>query len=270
MSSNRIRYAGPGPAWEGGHVVTDPVFYGDDSTRRGTVPARRDTPTDWRSPASPSTRTATFLLIALACASIGVFLAQWMSVYASEVPLSTLLVLWGGFSIAIVAKFTLERPAGLLVFRFSDVVTGVFVGAAMRGLQGILSNSNSIPFPTGAVDRTWAWWIESLVATGIAGPLVEEFFFRGVLLVSMFSLLRQRVGVVGAASAASLGSAGVFILVHSWGAQLDLMASSMFLLLSLALSTLVVATGRIWSAVIAHATYNLTFIFLMIVGVIAR
>lgn len=80
---------------------------------------------------------------------------------------------------------------------------------------------------------------------GLAAPICEEYFFRGVLLRGMLSA-RIRSGV------AILASAFVFAIFH-----LNPLAFLGVFALGVLFGFLYVRTGSIWPGIIAHATHNL-------------
>lgn len=84
-----------------------------------------------------------------------------------------------------------------------------------------------------------------IVAVVVVAPIVEEWFYRGLLLPT----LARRFGVVGGA----FGSAVVFALVH----QEPILLPGLFVL-ALALAWLTIRTGRIGPAIVAHVAFNAT------------
>ncbi len=92
-----------------------------------------------------------------------------------------------------------------------------------------------------------------LILVAVVGaPLVEELFFRGLLLRS----IQKRLGPV----LAIIGSSVFFGLAHpndlpAAGQAMIMAALAVF---ALALATLVVKTGRLGPAIIAHGVFNLT------------
>ncbi len=80
--------------------------------------------------------------------------------------------------------------------------------------------------------------------------MVEELFFRGLLLRA----LQRRVGTVGAVVLSSV----LFGLAHPQPLEAAALALVMISLAALAvvLATLVVKTGRLGPAILAHAAFN--------------
>jgi len=99
-----------------------------------------------------------------------------------------------------------------------------------------------------------------LVATvGIGAPIVEELFFRGLLLRS----LRRRMPNVAAIAL----SAMAFGLAHASTLPADAVVLVMVSLtvFGAVLSTLAVRTGRLGPGIVAHATFNLfTVVYLAV------
>lgn len=143
------------------------------------------------------------------------------------------------------------------------------MGLTLRTLQGAIGETGVDAFPTvGSTDRIvpFDWWVAVALRGAFLSPVVEEFFFRAVLLVSMFQLLRKPVGAVTASFASVLATSGAFLLIHAPFEPLGAVAALQMFAVGVACGLLVVLTGRIWAAVIAHIVYNSSFLFLMIVG----
>lgn len=82
-------------------------------------------------------------------------------------------------------------------------------------------------------------------AVVVVAPVVEEWFYRGLVLPT----LARRFGVIGGA----IGSAVVFALVH----REAILLPGLFVL-ALALAWLTIRTGRIGPAIVAHMAFNAT------------
>ncbi|MDR6691215.1 membrane protease YdiL (CAAX protease family) [Microbacterium sp. 1154] len=197
---------------------------------------------------------------------VGALLVGWIQApWASGVSLATL---WLGMLGAVAFAFRRARPAGLLKLRATDLLWGVGLGLTLRVAQGLASQANSNPFPT-SVSSTGGLSASELgnaLAAGLAGPLIEEFFFRAVLLVLIYQAFRRSLGHVAAAVTATLASAGVFVCLHAVFASLTLADGLQLFLVGVACSALVLLTGRIWGAVFAHVVYNAILILLGILG----
>ncbi|MGI9595851.1 MAG: CPBP family intramembrane glutamic endopeptidase [Acidimicrobiales bacterium] len=83
------------------------------------------------------------------------------------------------------------------------------------------------------------------VAVVVVAPIVEEWFYRGLLLPT----LARRFGTAGGA----VGSAAVFALVH----QEVILLPGLFVL-GLILAVLTIKTGRIGPAIVTHMAFNAT------------
>lgn len=245
--------------------------WGRSAPEPQTAPRRHRRRTDWRQGGRAVSRWDTSVLAAVGIGGgAGVVVAGLVArIPAPWAPAVSLLVLWAGMLAAVAFAFTRARPAGLLALRPTDLVWGVGVGLALRAAQGFASGANSAPFPSSNV-KTGEGPAELLgdaLAAGLAGPFVEEFFFRAVLLVALFQLLRRNLGYVAAALTATLVSAGAFICLHAAFASLSLADGLQLFFVGAACAALVVLTGRIWGAVLAHVVYNVTFVLLGLIGV---
>lgn len=176
--------------------------------------------------------------------------------------------LWTGMLVAVILSFVVQRTPGLFQLRFSDVVWGIGGAALLRTVAGLISGATAAPFPTtnGVTVSLSSWAVQEGLPAGLIGPVVEEMFFRAVLLVALYRLFRPRAGAITAGAASALISAGLFVLLHAAFAPLALSDSIQLLALGLVCSLLVLLTGRIWGALLLHITYNASFLLLAVVG----
>ena len=246
----RVRLSGPPSTAEAGRV------------RRRRV--------DWRQGGSSLRRWDLALLsVALMSAGLGVFAAGAAARFLPGVPVLSTIALWIGLSVAIVAAFARGKPAGLLRFRAVDVIWGVGLGVLARLAQGIAIDANSNAFPVATELQSgegWLWVIQSAAPAALIGPIVEEFFFRAVVLVCVYQLLRRALGFLAAASAALVASACGFVAIHALFAPLGAVDAVTLFVLGALLGVVVLFTGRIWGAVILHMVYNVIYLALAVVG----
>lgn len=236
---------------------------------RGGV--RRRVRLDWRRGGDRRRRwDAVVLSVALMGLGVGIVFggAANRLVVASNSLLSS-VILWSGMAAAVAFALTRARPRGLLKLRGVDLLWGLILGVVLRLLQGWMSGSAGIPFPTIATldgELPQGWWLQQALPAGLIAPLVEEFFFRGVVLVSTYIVLKPAVGNLAAAFSALLFSGGMFVMVHAINGSLSLVDGVQLFVFALTCSLLVLLSGRIWGAVIVHITYNLSFLALLLTG----
>ncbi len=206
----------------------------------------------------------------MASAVCGVLLSRIMPVVDEPwASLVTLAPMWVGLAVPVLLLFFIAPPARLVRFRATDVVWGLGLGLALRIAQGVIERSQVQPFPTvQTVGGPFSarWWIEQALVAGTIGPIVEEFFFRGVILVVVYRLLRRAVAPWAASATAVLISMGTFVLIHQAFAFLSVAAAVQILLVGAVCGVMVLATGRIWGAVLTHLVYNVTFLLLTVLG----
>lgn len=179
------------------------------------------------------------------------------------------VVLWLGLGAAVAFAFARSRPAGLLRFRPIDVLWGVGLGLGLRLLQGWVSGADAAAFPSAmALDGGLpsGWWLTEAIPAGLVAPLVEEFFFRTVVLIAVYQLLRRSVGGVAAGVTAALVSAGGFVLLHATAGALTLVDGIQLFAVGGTCAVVVLLTGRIWGAVLTHVVYNVSYLVLVVVG----
>lgn len=97
---------------------------------------------------------------------------------------------------------------------------------------------------------------ERLISHLVAAPIVEEFLFRGLLFTAALVALQKVTSQLTAFILAAVSSTVVFAGIH-----FNLVQFSLTLTLSVFLCLLVAVTGSIWSAVAAHACFNLLSTF---------
>jgi hypothetical protein len=257
--------AGPGDAPAEGAPPVDEVAAPRRSRRRA-----HEARTDWRLGGRTVYRWREGLLaVALISLGAGVLLgalvaAVWDSPWAAA---SATVIVWIGMLLPIAWAFTRSRPIGLLRLRALDVLYGLVLGALLRTTQGWLEGLDGTPalLPTlvqvdGVVPLSTV--VFDVVAPVVVAPVVEEFFFRGVLLVALYTVLRRPFGKFAAGLAAALVSTALFVLMHGISSVGDVSAVVSLSLLGMVCALLVLLTGRIWAAVLVHAVYNASYVAL--------
>jgi membrane protease YdiL (CAAX protease family) len=153
----------------------------------------------------------------------------------------------------VVADFGLRlRPIDLLIGIGSAVAMLVVAGGIAAVLSDALGAGSDESTNTQIIDDaagTSAIWIIGIAAVLVA-PIVEELFFRGLCLRA----IEKRFGT----TAAVIGSSVLFTLPHFTNPSV---AGTVVLFaaigtVGLALALLVVKTGRLGPAIIAHALFN--------------
>ncbi|WP_157811319.1 CPBP family intramembrane glutamic endopeptidase [Microbacterium lacus] len=181
------------------------------------------------------------------------------------------LVMWAGMLVPIVLAFSRSRPRMLLRFRWVDLLYGVVLGGALRVVQGWLDvaagASGAFPsYPTVNGSLTPDWWFTEALTPVIIGPTIEELFFRGVLLVAIFTVVRRAFGKGFAAFIALVVTTGVFVLAHGISGAVGWDDAVVFTLVGLVVGLLVLLTGRIWGALLVHMVFNGTYVLLALTG----
>ena len=233
---------------------------------------RRD---DWRLGGRSVRPWNTFVLsAAFLGAGIGLIVSVALSrvAFGGGVAAST-VGLWSGLLLATIYAFRRSRPRRLLLFRPMDILWAIGLSAVLRISQGWLSAANTMVFPVISADLgsfRGGVFLSTAFSTAIAGPLIEEFFFRGVVLISIYQLLRRSVGVIAAGVTAVLGSSAAFVALHLAFSELSLADAVQLFGLGAVAAVLVLLTGRIWAAVLTHVLYNGVYVLLVFMGTILR
>ena len=175
------------------------------------------------------------------------------------------LVFWVPLVAATVwwARVYREGFRRLIRIRPIDVLWGLVVGLLARALASILewlvygTARTSVGAPTidGSAPNPWMLALATIVAPVLLAPVIEELFFRGVVLSSLRARSEGRATAVIAIAASALIFA-VMHLLHVSSAPAVLAVGGSTLLLGLGTATLTVLTGRLGPAVIAHIVFN--------------
>ena len=181
------------------------------------------------------------------------------------------LVLWLGMIVPVILAFARSRPRMLLRFRWLDVLYGVVLGGVLRIIQGWLEvaagASGAFPsYPTVNGNLVPGWWFTDALVPVVIGPTVEEFFFRGVLLVVIYTVVRRAFGRGFAGFIALVLTTGAFVTAHAISGPMGWDIAVALTLVGLTAGALVLLTGRIWGAVLVHVVYNGTFVLLALAG----
>jgi len=185
-------------------------------------------------------------------------------------------ILWACMLAATVLGFWRGVPLGLLHLRVVDVLYAVVLGGMLRTIQGWLAvafgASGALPSYATLDNRLPEnWWLEDLLGGVLIAPAIEEFFFRGVLLVAVFTVVRRFTGRGVAAIrlggfVSIIACAALFAIVHQLTGPVGAADLLSLTLVGLVCGMLVVFTGRIWSAVLLHIVYNGTGVLLTLAG----
>lgn len=148
-------------------------------------------------------------------------------------------------------------------FRAIDLLWGLSLGLVARAAASVLEmlffgRSGSGEVTLGAVDEGIWWIFGAIIAPLILAPVIEEIFFRGILLPS----IQRSAAGLGERTSRVLSvivSAVAFALLHL--VAVDSSSSALVvglstLIFGLVTGVLVATTGRIGGAIVAHITFN--------------
>ncbi|MFJ6653839.1 lysostaphin resistance A-like protein [Microbacterium sp. NPDC091313] len=179
-----------------------------------------------------------------------------------------LVVVWVAFAVPVGFALARSRPRALLRFRPLDLLYGIVLGMLLRTVQGWLAiaagGTGAWPSYGGALPSGWLF--DQVIAAIVIGPVLEELFFRGLVLVAVYTAVRRIAGKGMAAFAATLVSTGLFVIAHALLTPLTWDATVALALVAIVNCLIVLSTGRIWGAVIAHIVYNGLWVALATVG----
>ncbi|MFF2371035.1 CPBP family intramembrane glutamic endopeptidase [Agromyces sp. NPDC058110] len=214
------------------------------------------------------TDAAVGILLAAAC-SLGwawvtrtVVLDEWLQVLGAYLAVWVPLVIV--LCIADVARGRRSFAADFgLRFRPIDLLWGIGLGLVARGLVTVLelgwTGRTSLDGGVLALPTGFAFWFGIVLAPVLIGPIIEETFYRGLVLRAV----ERRTGgrAVVAASVAVVVSALVFGLAHlAQGAALSPTAAAVTFagafVFGLAAGALAASTRRLAGPIIAHMVFN--------------
>lgn len=191
--------------------------------------------------------------------------------------LGAYLVVWVPLGVAMIvaARITRRGGGGRLfarpIFQPIDLLWGIGAGFMMRGVSAVIEivilgrmSGTGLQLE---IDPSMAWFT-LLLAPVLLGPIIEELFFRGFTLPA----LRDATDASGASRTTStiiavLASSALFALLHtleSPSPTLALVTGLSTFAFGLAAALIVVFTGRIGGAIIAHIIYNGMLILLLV------
>lgn len=234
---------------------------------------RRRTPRPWRQGES-TTRRWNLELLAWAVCGLGAGLSAGRAASALLPPETAgegaRAAVWVALGVPVVLALRRSRPRGLLRARPVDALYGIVFGVALRCLQGWLAGVGGDPvgWPStfsadGSLPTSFA---AHALSDTIAAPVVEELFFRGVVLVCTYVVLRGVSGRVGAAIAAVALSTALFVAAHQLAPDASGADPLALAAVGAVAGTFVMATGRIWPAIAVHVVFNATGYLLLAVG----
>ncbi len=238
-----------------------------DSSREPASPTRDDSTRVGLAPRPPRLCRARYESpgFALAVAAVGWALtaaaAATAQLFAGWPPLAlalTLVVLtMGPLAVAVAVAGARSRdgigaPAGFVRGPWSDVAIGAFAALVVRAIVEVVAPTGGA---SGFVPSAPALAV-TLVSAVVVAPLVEEAFFRGLVLGAVADALANRMGRRSIAVVAVAISTAAFVATHAIAGGLESALLLGTTLTGIACGTLAVVTGRIWAPIAAHVVFN--------------
>ncbi len=240
---------------------------------RGAAPAKRHRRRRWREGGpSVSGWNAEMLGWAVCLLGAGTIGAHVVgTVFPVETADSAAQALvWLCFAVPVVLALRRSLPRGLLRLRAVDLAYGIVFGVALRGAQGVIAGLGGAPASWPTTFSTDGTLPSSFAAQAVAGtlvsPLLEEMFFRAVVLVCTFTVVRRLAGPIAAGVASVALSTVLFVVAHQLVGTPDAVDLATLALLGVVAGVVVVGTGRLWPAVFVHIIFNATGFAMLAVG----
>ncbi len=181
---------------------------------------------------------------------LGGYLVVWLPLLGA--------VLYASF---IRGSRSLARDFGIR-FHWLDLLWGLAIGLLARVCATIVElvvygrSGSAMPYFD---DRWWIFFV--LIAPLLVSPIIEELFFRGLLLRSLLVTLNPATAI----GISSMLFALLHVLVATTPAQ-ALVTGLSTLILGIALATLTVLTRRAGGAIVAHVAFNALVVIPGLVG----
>lgn len=193
---------------------------------------------------------------------------QWLQSLADLVILSAPLVA-GVFVAARLAADGFGRAVGIRRWRWTDAVLGLLAGVVVRALVELVEPTTGSllgPFVSEYTPEVVASMVVVVAGAVLITPVIEELFFRGLVLRALVDLLGGPGSILGSI-VALLASATAFSLLHvlPWGGSVPLGLLVGTLGVGVACGILTLITRRLGGAIIAHIVFNATGIALLLV-----
>lgn len=173
-----------------------------------------------------------------------------------------LVGLWCGFATAAYFVTRSGGRLGLALARWDSLY--VFLGIALQLALLLAYLPVHLKGGTNAVNRDlgggsgWLLVIPAIM-TIVGAPVIEELFFRGVLLRALLVLCRTSTPVLGAAVAIAIDGA-LFGVAHLGSGDLWVQLPGLAAL-GAVLAFLAVKTGRLGPSIVTHASFNAVVVF---------
>lgn len=136
------------------------------------------------------------------------------------------------------------------VWRWTDIVVGVFAGIALRAVVELFWPTVGPAVPGGIVGV-----MVIAIAAVVVAPVIEEAFFRGLLLGALRDLAARR-GRFVADTMSVLVSTAAFVALHA--AAMPTAPESLvgIAIIGAGFGAIFVDTGRLAGPIVAHAVFN--------------
>jgi membrane protease YdiL (CAAX protease family) len=187
----------------------------------------------------------------------------WLRQLADLVVLSAPLVVATVIGVRVAAARRFTR-AVLLGWRWTDIVLGLGTGLLMRALLELIAPTTGTLL-AGFGDVALAGVVVLALGAAFVTPVVEELFFRGVVLAALLDVFEPVGRAVAATAAVTLSStlfAGMHVVaaggILTWGALLSP------LLVGVGCGILFAITRRLAASVVAHVVFNAIGVALLV------
>jgi hypothetical protein len=211
---------------------------------------------------------ALLLLVVDATGPMWAAMPGWLAALASIVAANAPLIFAVVAAVAFASLVGFGRATGIRHWTWTDVLYGLFVGLVARAIVELVAPTlGGFGGPLGGAlsgDATLALAVAAGAAVLIS-PIVEELYFRGLMLRALLDALGE-AGRVGASVVAIATSTAAFVLLHivAGGAVVPVGLLVGSIVVGVGCGVLTVVTGRLGAALTAHLLYNASGLALLL------
>ena len=159
-----------------------------------------------------------------------------------------------------IAADGIGRATGIRPWRWIDPVLGVLAALVLRAIVELIQpTSGSLlgPLDVESTPDSVSGAVVLILGLVLVSPIVEELYFRGLLLRAMDDALRG-TGRIAASLIALVVSTAAFTVLHvvPSGANVPVVLLAGTIAVGLGCGILTLVTGRLGAAIVAHVAFN--------------
>lgn len=168
---------------------------------------------------------------------------------------------------ALLSRTSMLRTTGIDRWTWADALLGLAIAAVARAVVELLAPTEGrLSGPFDVVDRGVGFGLATAVIGAMfISPVVEELFFRGLVqraLADAMSRFGPVAASVFAVPASTVAFMGLHLAASAGPVSLGVVVGTVGVGLGCGIAT--AATGRLAAALVAHAAFNASGVFLLV------